>query len=260
MKKPSNIFIDSEGNIRLGDFGLATVDKMNSGKEMNSKKQNHSDEEDDASVPESSKYLDEISDIRELLGKSATHATVSIPSESITVGVGTTYYRAPEQELANRIKGNKKAKDSGYDVMADIYSFGIVLFEMFHPPFQTGMERFNVLTTLRQDNIKSIRNNNDNKDNTSTTSTVDALDSFSDKDNDSWKHTAAKRFPAYFIESTPDKAQRMILWCLEHSPSRRPSASDLLTVRLLREFFSFAYQILTNNLFISITKVGFTSS
>lgn len=45
-----------------------------------------------------------------------------------------------------------------------------------------------------------------------------------------WKGQAAERFPASFLESAPENAQRMILWCLERQPSRRPSAEELLSV------------------------------
>lgn len=55
--------------------------------------------------------------------------------ESITGGVGTIGYRAPEQE-ASASKKNSKGTGS-YNVQVDIYSFGIILFEMFHPPFET---------------------------------------------------------------------------------------------------------------------------
>ena len=47
-----------------------------------------------------------------------------------------------------------------------------------------------------------------------------------------WKRQAAERFPASFLESSPENAQRMILWCLERQPSRRPSAEELLSVWL----------------------------
>lgn len=58
----------------------------------------------------------------------------TIGMESITGGVGTIGYRAPEQE-----GGNTKASkgNTSYNVQADMYSLGIILFEMFHPPFET---------------------------------------------------------------------------------------------------------------------------
>lgn len=62
-------------------------------------------------------------------------------SGSITGGVGTTYYIAPEQ--------NNTAGTTRYDQKADMYSLGIVLFEMAHAPFSTMMERAKALTALR---------------------------------------------------------------------------------------------------------------
>jgi len=61
----------------------------------------------------------------------------SSAQESLTGGVGTTFYRAPEQEgrLPKALVGKKH--DCSYDSKADIFSFGIVLFEMFRRPFGT---------------------------------------------------------------------------------------------------------------------------
>ena len=52
----------------------------------------------------------------------------------MTGGVGTTFYRAPEQE---GYSGSGKKGDNSYNLQADIYSLGIIIFEMFHPPFET---------------------------------------------------------------------------------------------------------------------------
>jgi serine/threonine protein kinase len=51
--------------------------------------------------------------------------------EAMTGGVGTTFYRAPEQERG----------ESAYNVKADIFSLGVIIFEMFHPPFETVRSR-----------------------------------------------------------------------------------------------------------------------
>lgn len=54
-------------------------------------------------------------------------------SEGLTGGVGTTFYRAPEQEGRN----TRNKRENTYGVEADIFSLGIILFEMFHRPFDT---------------------------------------------------------------------------------------------------------------------------
>ncbi|KAJ1980320.1 hypothetical protein H4R35_001173 [Dimargaris xerosporica] len=66
----------------------------------------------------------------------------SIPSTSqpLTSGVGTVTYASPEQ-LAQ--------SSQAYDTKADIYSLGIIFFELFYP-FATGMERVQVLQELKQ--------------------------------------------------------------------------------------------------------------
>ena len=107
--------------------------------------------------------------------------------------VGTTFYRAPEQEgILSSMKGAKS--DSSYGVKADIYSLGIVIFEMYHPKFGTYMERSETLNRL-----------------------------ISGK--------PGERFPAAFTASAPQNAEDLIVWCLERDPTKRPSAQELLKVR-----------------------------
>ena len=130
--------------------------------------------------------------------------------DSLTGGVGTTFYRAPEQEGGER----RQKGDRAYDVQADIFSLGVVLFEIFHPPFVTYMERAQVLTTLRGEGA--------------STQTFNPND-----DNSAWKEVAEQRFPRPFIESTPHDAQKLILWCLQRDPTKRPTAEEILNSNLL---------------------------
>ena len=57
-----------------------------------------------------------------------------ISTKSITQGVGTVFYCAPEQLSLEK----RKHSDSSYDSKADIFSLGVLLFEMFNLcPFAT---------------------------------------------------------------------------------------------------------------------------
>jgi len=69
----------------------------------------------------------------------------STPNE-LTSGVGTMTYSAPEQ-----------LDSSIYSKPCDIFSLGVLIFELFHERFRTGMERVQVLNELR--NGKVLFNN-----------------------------------------------------------------------------------------------------
>ena len=133
-------------------------------------------------------------DIRGLIGEPAISSTSLEPSsggESMTGGVGTTFYRAPEQE-GKSSNAFKKGDSSSYTVQADVFSFGIILFEMFHPPFPTYMERAETLTILRGDR---------QADKTSSLAKSGKLE----KD---YKEGGRDRFPKAFVESAPENVQR----------------------------------------------------
>lgn len=59
--------------------------------------------------------------------------------------MGTALYVAPEL-----LQDNTKVI---YNQKVDIYSLGIIFFEMFHPPLETGMERITILSKLRSKEI-----------------------------------------------------------------------------------------------------------
>lgn len=130
-KKPGNIFLDSEGNVRLGDFGLAT-------KRKDTTDTTSSTGEPDFQSSGVGALYHAIDDIRPLLGGSAQFSNISQFSvgESITGGVGTAFYRAPEQE-GNQSRSSERKAHGSYNIQADIFSLGIILFEMFYPPFGT---------------------------------------------------------------------------------------------------------------------------
>ena len=100
--KPENVFIDSVGDIRIGDFGLARPGELQVVQRTRSSK----------------------------IGAYG----------SFTKSVGTAFYVAPEV---------RSASNSNYNDKADMYSLGIMFFEMCFP-LKTGMERITVLSALRQ--------------------------------------------------------------------------------------------------------------
>ena len=66
----------------------------------------------------------------------------SSSKESMTGEVGSTLYAAPElkKQSGGRVKYSQKV---------DLYSLGIIFFEMCYKPFTTCMERIKVLGNLR---------------------------------------------------------------------------------------------------------------
>ena len=112
--KPRNIFLVRRSNeVKIGDFGLA--------------KQELQSEVDTPETPE---------DVRKKMF--ADKELIRRTSSYHTSGVGTQAYGAPEQLLHGII-----------DEKSDVYSLGIILFELFHP-FCTGMERSKAITELRK--------------------------------------------------------------------------------------------------------------
>lgn len=228
--------MDSERNVRLGDFGLATL--------HSSKKADESAKELDEDVGSEAQMIhDAVEDISGLIGGSSSRRKRSQMSrssslESLTGGVGTTFYRAPEQEGRRHGRGRSERDDTTYDTKADLFSFGIVLFEIFSNPFSTYMERAETLLRLRGEtpadpSLSASKQHNGTK-----------------KD---WRAKAKERFPESFISTVPEAAQQIILWCTESRPEDRPSAEELLRSDLLPKklelesrYLQDALQILSN--------------
>ena len=114
--KPGNIFIDNDNDIKLGDFGLVSV---------------HSNVREEKNNFWSGSFFRN--------NNSAKY--INYGGELITMGIGTRFYCSPEQE-----------KSKNYDSKTDIYSLGIIIFEMLYK-FDSLMERDIILTKVNQKGI-----------------------------------------------------------------------------------------------------------
>lgn len=111
--KPRNIFLtEDEKCVKVGDFGLATEDIISS--------------------PVSNESFHDLEMLQTRLVR-----TASVLSDH-TTGVGTSTYAAPEQ-----------LKSSVYNTKCDVYSLGMILFELFQR-YSTEMERGRSLSDLRK--------------------------------------------------------------------------------------------------------------
>lgn len=100
--------------------------------------------------------------------------------QDITAGVGTQSYASPEQ---------LNGKD--YDSSSDVYSLGIILFELCYP-MKTGMERFKVFTGIKKLDI---------------TFPIE------------WHSMVANQFPI---------VHNLLVKMLSHNPKERPSAAEVV--------------------------------
>lgn len=160
--KPLNIFIDAHNRVKIGDFGLATIDVNG---RRNQVQLNLSDHTVTSSNPD------------EVLSQSGG---------DLTHDVGTALYIAPEIHADSGVGGKP------YTSKIDVYSLGVVLFEMFYRPLPLGMERLVILPKLRN----------------------------------------SLEFPGDFgceITTTQvKKAKDVITWMLQKDQNKRPSISDLI--------------------------------
>ncbi|XP_078134426.1 eIF-2-alpha kinase GCN2 [Sander vitreus] len=154
--KPVNIFLDSQDHVKIGDFGLAT--------------------DHPANVAAGTFEVEE--------GGSAVMPKPD-PTGNMTGMVGTALYVSPE------VQGNTKAT---YNQKVDLFSLGIILFEMCYRPMTTGAERISVLSQLRVEPMV---------------------------------------FPEDFTAYEQGTQRKVIEWLLKHDPALRPTAQELLKSELL---------------------------
>lgn len=116
--KPSNLFID-KSTLQIGDVGLARYNLFQSDLNQNHRRTNGLTEEEQWAP--------------------------ILYSDNLTRSVGTFLYAAPEMQSSH---------SSSYHCSSDIYSCGIVLFELFSK-FGTTMERVETLKALRAGELAS---------------------------------------------------------------------------------------------------------
>ncbi|XP_063976876.1 eIF-2-alpha kinase GCN2 isoform X2 [Diachasmimorpha longicaudata] len=153
--KPVNIFLDSNDHVKIGDFGLATIDTR---------------------TPSERKFP---------AVEKPTSFEADEPS-SMTGEVGTELYTAPEL--------NAKTAKAIYNQKVDMYSLGIILFEMCCVPLSTGMERVKVLSDVRSKDIV---------------------------------------LPQNFVDNVKGNVVNLLRWLLNHDPSQRPTSQELLSSEYL---------------------------
>ncbi|KAL3851642.1 hypothetical protein ACJMK2_015374 [Sinanodonta woodiana] len=116
--KPSNILITESMTVKIGDFGLATSEIRQSVPGSN-----HSGQESVVSRDEA-----------------LTIDSVSEEMTSLTGGVGTKMYAAPETQAGDRCN---------YDQKSYMYSLGLIVFEMSYRPMKTDMEKFEIFGKVK---------------------------------------------------------------------------------------------------------------
>ncbi|XP_012229735.1 eIF-2-alpha kinase GCN2 [Linepithema humile] len=158
--KPVNIFLDSNDHVKIGDFGLATTNILSTLVQTT-----NADKE--SQFEKGGSY-----DVEEL--------------GSLTGQVGTALYVAPELSA--------KTAKAIYNQKVDIYSLGIIFFEMTYKPLTTGMERVKILLNLRSKDII---------------------------------------FPSDVVETDMPHQVHILHWLLNHDPSQRPTAQELLSSEYL---------------------------
>jgi len=123
--KPSNVFLDANDDVKIGDFGLAITNHVHS-------------RNVDGALQEKNNYQNFGSS-----RKNRNQENTATDNYLLTGNIGTTFYVSPEV---------LKNKNTRYSQKVDMYSLGIIFFEMLYK-METGMERAKILENIRKEEI-----------------------------------------------------------------------------------------------------------
>jgi serine/threonine protein kinase len=131
--KPSNLLINSQGQLKLADLGLTTTVREDAQSQQ-------TDDREPEQRSHSTAKANSSRGVSSLRRVSLSSSSAAVEPQR-TMGVGTASYTAPEVLASSR-----------YDERSDLFSLGVVLFEMFHP-FSTQMERLKTLEKVRKSGV-----------------------------------------------------------------------------------------------------------
>lgn len=143
--KPANIFLDSNNDVKIGDFGLATSNQTLVDGASFARSASHQRLTDRFNGNSSSAVAAAVDSVNaSYTGYSVSSAHMGV-DESMTTGVGTTFYVSPEVMVDPNTGATSGMR---YNQKVDMFSLGIIFFEMCFA-LSTGMQRVIVLNELR---------------------------------------------------------------------------------------------------------------